>query len=212
MKKSSYKPEKEKENNSDTNNIIESNSKVNNSSDKIKNKMEIYSDLGYINVDKAEYEDSNKDMIFFEKKNNKMEGRLSKSTLSEKITVNLKTLYGNRKVYSLTVFIKNKISILIDKLVEEEIITGEKQKWNPKYQYRLISTNGLIKELNPIMSFADEEIKNNYTIILASPYKTFFSEIMKHEGIFVSFMFLIKYSWKILIQLHIINQEMKIIY
>lgn len=193
MKKSISPKEKEKSTNDKIEEFkdISQNNKISNinSNDKIKNKVEFYSDLGYINVDKAEYEDFNKEMIYFEKKNYKMEGRLPKTCLSEKISVNIKTLYGNRKVYTFSVFIKNKISILIDKLVDEESICGEKQKWNPRYQYRLISTNGLIKELNPNFTFADEEIKNNYTIILASPYKIFFSDVMKHEGIYVCIYF-----------------------
>jgi hypothetical protein len=159
-------------------------------SDPSKSKLLVYSELGYINIDKAEYEDKNsEELIKFEKSlnKNKLEGRLSKKQISEKITVNLKTLYGSRKVYNFEVPIKSKLNLLVDKLVEEETFNAEKIKWNPKFQYRLISTNGLIKELNPLLSFAEEEIKNNFTIILASPYKLYFSETMKHQGIYVSF-------------------------
>lgn len=162
------------------------NSNTNSNTNKDNNKIQVYSDIGYIQIDKAEYQDSTLNLVNFEKKNHKMDGRVSKSHLTEKISVNLKTLYGSRKVYTFEVEIKSKISCLIDMLVEEELLNCEKQKWNPNYQYRLISTNGLIKELNPMLSFIDEEIKNNFTLILASPYKLFFSETMKHQGIYVS--------------------------
>jgi hypothetical protein len=150
------------------------------------NKVQVYSGIGYIHVDKTEYEDSSINLVKFEKKKHLMEGRVSKSQLSEKIVVNLKTLYGSRKVYTFEVRVKDKLYTLIDLIIEEETKNGEKQKWNPNFQYRLISTNGLIKELNPMLTFAEEEIKNNFTIILASPYKIYFSESMKHQGIYVS--------------------------
>ena len=168
------------------------NTDLNNKNDKTddKNKkLQLYSDLGYIEVDPVDFEDTSITHLCFEKKIHKIEGKISKKTLTETINVNLKTLYGNRKTYTFEVSIKSKISVLIDKLVEEESKIDEKQKWNPYFQYRLISTNGLIKELNPFLSFIEEEIKNNFTLILASPFKIYFSETMKHTGIYVGFNF-----------------------
>lgn len=175
------------------------------------NKVQLYSGIGYIHVDKAEYEDSSLNLVNFEKKKHHMEGRLSKTQLSEKITVNLKTLYGSRKVYSFEVRVKDKLYTLIELLLEEELKNGEKQKWNSNFQYRLISTNGLIKEINPMLTFADEEIKHNFTLILASPYKIYFSESLKHQGIYVSIIYKI-FSWKSLTLLRTINQEMRSTY
>lgn len=145
-----------------------------------------YTDYGYVQVKK---DDKNKEgnMIKFEKKNNKIEGRISKQNLSEKITIHLKTLYGQRKTYTFEISINSKLERLIDMLVDQEAHTSEKVKWNYTNQYRLISSNGLIKELNPLNTFADEEIKDNSLLILASPYGVYFSDTMKHQGIYVSF-------------------------
>jgi hypothetical protein len=185
-KKAMVKEDPENNNNSKSKQQSSNNNKGTSTKD---NKVQVYSGIGYIHVDKAEYEDSSLNLVNFEKKKHQMEGRVSKSQLSEKIVVNLKTLYGSRRVFTFEVRVKDKLHTLIDLVIEEELKIGEKQKWNPNFQYRLISTNGLIKELNPMLTFADEEIKNNFTIILASPYKIYFSETMKHQGIQVRQLF-----------------------
>ena len=97
------------------------------------NKIDVYSGIGYIQVNKNEFDDPSLSNIAFEKKLHKMEGKLSKVQLSDKIVVNLKTLYGTRKVHTFEVFIKQKISVLIDKLIEEEASSGEKNRWNPNF-------------------------------------------------------------------------------
>lgn len=154
---------------------------------KAKPKLTLFSEYGYIEVEKEEFDDKSKQQIKFKKANLGIEGRVGRSTLTETISVNLKTLYGNRRVFTLEVVIKEKISVLIERLVEEELKLNEKVKWNINYQYRLISTNGIIKELNPALTFAEEEIKNDFTIILATPNKLYFSQTMKHQGIYVSY-------------------------
>lgn len=189
MKKNSTKTKdsKEKDNKTDKNKDNKESKSKTTIPEKGNSKPEkvVYSELGYIQVDKAEFENTDLSHIAFKKKKQNMEGRLSKQNLSEKIAVNLKTLYGKRKVYNFEVNIHDKLSCLVKLLIEEENITGEKIKWEENFQYRLISTNGLIKELNPCCTFAEEEIKNNFTLILASPYKVNFSETMKHQGICV---------------------------
>lgn len=150
-----------------------------------KAKLTLFSEYGYIEVEKEEYEDKANQQLKFNKSNKNIEGRISRSTVTESIVVNLKTLYGNRRVYSFDVSIKDKIKVVIDRVVEEELKNNDKIKWNINYQYRLISTNGIIKEINPELSFAEEDIKNNFTIILATPNKLYFSETMKHQGIYV---------------------------
>lgn len=162
--------------------------KENNKKEKINDDTATYyTDYGYIQVKK---DDKNKEgsMIKFEKKNNKIEGRISKNNLTDKITIHLKTLYGSRKTYTFEVSINSKLEKLIDMLIDQESHSSEKVKWNYSNQYRLISTNGLIKELNPLNRFVDEEIKNNSLLILASPYGVYFSDNMKHQGIYVSIL------------------------
>jgi hypothetical protein len=152
-------------------------------------KQIMYSEYGYINVDKQALDDKNTHISFSKndkKDNKKLEGTISKTSLCDKITINLKTLYGSRRTHIISVNIRDKISTVIDKLVEDEFLSNEKTKWNPQYQYRIVTTNGLIKELNPAKTFIEEEIKNDFTLILANPNKLIFSEIMKHTGIYVS--------------------------
>lgn len=149
-------------------------------------KLKLFSDYGYVDVNKQDYDDKALSLVHIEKPIIGLQGHISKQTLTQTIIVNLKTLYGSRKVYAFQVDIKSQIKTLIHKLIEEEEKSNETQKWSLSYQYRLISTNGLIKEIDPTLSFADEEIKNNFTLILASPYKIFFSDKMRHSGIQVS--------------------------
>jgi hypothetical protein len=149
-------------------------------------KIRLFSDYGYVEVKKVDYEDKSNQHIHIEKSSIGLQGIISKQSLTETITVNLKTLYGSRKVYAFQVDVKDHIRILIDKLIEQEQKNEEKQKWSRQYQYRLISTNGIIKELDASLSFSEEEIKNNFTLILASPYAIFFSDKLKHTGIQVS--------------------------
>lgn len=154
----------------------------NTSSTNTDTKKTIYSDYGYISINEKELSSSEK-MISFEKQNKSLIGRISKSSLKEVITVNLKTLYGLRKVYSFEVCISSKISVLVDKLIKEEETQAVEIKWKKGNQYRIISTNGIIKELNLMNTFIDEEIKNSFTLILASTHQILFSNTMKHVGI-----------------------------
>ena len=187
--------------NSINKNTIKENSKEN------KDLISVYSNIGYIQVNKNDFKDNaytgntentgnntnnpdttntNNSLLKFEKKNKSLEGRIQKTSLTEKIKINVKTLHGNRAVYNFDVNIHSKLNTLIHRLLEEEDKLSVDLRWSKDFQYRLISTNGLIKELNPSKSFYEEELKNNETIILASPYKLYFSEVMKHKGIYVS--------------------------
>lgn len=150
-----------------------------------KAKLTLFSEYGYIEVEKDEYEDKANQHLKFNRASKGFEGRISRNNVTENIVVNLKTLYGNRRIYSFDVSIKDKIRVLIDRVVEEELKNNDKIKWSINYQYRLISTVGIIKEINPEQTFAEEEIKNNFTIILATPNKLYFSQTMKHQGIYV---------------------------
>ena len=173
-------------------------------------KVKVYSEYGYIDVSNHDYCDEASNFVNFEKTKQGLHGRISKLSLSENITINLKTLYGSRKVYNFEVNINSRLNTLIDKLMKEEENNKEEQRWKPGYQYRLISTNGIIKEIDPSMTFYEEEIKNNFTLILASPYKIFFSDKMKHTGIQVSYL-IIYISLKTKTLLLIIYQVLKII-
>jgi len=75
-----------------------------------------------------------------------------------------------------------KITIEEDKQSEsdKEII-----KWNYSNQYRLFSSNGRIKELNPNKTFAEELISDNETIISLNQIDLIFSEINKGNMIYL---------------------------
>jgi hypothetical protein len=69
-----------------------------------------------------------------------------------------------------------KITIEEDKLSESD---KDMNKWKYSNQYRLISSNGRIKELNPYKTYAEELITNNETIILLDQINLNFSETNK---------------------------------
>jgi hypothetical protein len=152
-----------------------------------KPKLTFFSDYGYVQVIKEEFENSDNQIVNISNNNKRIAGRIHKSKLSTEIKVNLKTLYGDRKMHTYMVKIDDKISTLVKFLLQDEDKTEKdpKKKWDKNYQYRLISTAGLIKELMPGRNFIEENIKNGYTLILASPVKLKFSEIQHGPGILI---------------------------
>lgn len=164
----------------------------------------MFSDYGYIQVPKEEIESKDLNLVNISNKRNTLHGRIQKANLKEEIKINLKTLYGERKLYSYCVRIDDKISTLVKRLAEDEEIVGvcnkpnskeasdvqenksnNVEKWNRNYQYRLVSTVGEIKELTPTNTFTQEKIKNGQTLILASPLKLEFSSVMHGPGILI---------------------------
>lgn len=82
------------------------------------------------------------------------------------------------------------LSELIHLMCKEEDQTPDlKKKWDYHFQYRIISTNGGISELNTRKTFIDLNIKNNETLILLFPEKVCFSDILKGNMIFVFILF-----------------------
>lgn len=83
--------------------------------------------------------------------------------------------------------IKDKLHDVIPLIhTEDGLNTDINKKWDINYQYRLISTNGKITELNPLKTFVESGVKNNETIILLFPEKISFSEVNKSAYVFVS--------------------------
>lgn len=147
--------------------------------------MSFFSDYGYVKVDKEDYEKSDSNLVKLSS-STKLSGRINKCHLKKEIKVNLKTLYGDRRMHTYKVRIDDKISSLIGQLINDEEKLGEldnKKRWLRNYQYRLISTVGSVKELKTGSKFEDENIKNGQTLILASPVKLNFSEISHGPGI-----------------------------
>lgn len=98
----------------------------------------------------------------------------------ENIKINVKTLNGDRKLYSYQVNIKDKISVIIQNLVRDE------KNISQNTQYRIISTNGFIKELDPNKRIYEENIKENQTLILTDQINLVFSDAMHGPGIIVN--------------------------
>jgi len=69
-----------------------------------------------------------------------------------------------------------------EQTVEE---TNKIKKWKLSNQYRLVSTSGYIRELNPFKTFKEERIKNNQNIILLKDYTCRFSECFKSPNLFL---------------------------
>ena len=146
------------------------------------------SDYGYVQVTKEEFENSDNQFVHISNSNKKLAGRINKSQLTREIKVNLKTLYGDRKMHTYMVKIDDKISTLVKFLLQDEgqsEVLDPKKKWNKNYQYRLISPIGLIKELTPGRNFIEEDIKSGYTLILASPVKLNFCDTQHGPGILI---------------------------
>jgi len=144
------------------------------------------SDYGYVQVLKEEYESADNTLVNVSNKKIRLYGRIQKLHLTREIKVSLKTLYGDRRTHTYPVKIDDKLSTLVMKLIEEEENSEEKdpkKKWNKNYQYRLILPLGYIRELTPSRNFLEENIKNGYTFILASPNKLLFSESKHGPGI-----------------------------
>lgn len=143
-----------------------------------------YSEYGYVQVKKDEYENTDNCLLDIYNSNRKICGKVKRSCLQSFILINLKTLYGERIVHPYKVNINDKISILIDKLLERESNEkDESKKWHKNSQYRLMSTQGMIKELMPTKTFMEENVKNNCNLILVSPIKLVFSPTQHGPGI-----------------------------
>jgi hypothetical protein len=139
-------------------------------------------------VSKDELDDSAKPMVGISNRIKNISGTVQKLKLSNEIRINLKTLYGERRMHSYNVKIDERISNLIKLLTEDEEKlnnTDEKKKWSKRSQYRLISTVGTIRELVPFKTFYEEGIKNGQILILANPIKLTLSETKKGPGIVI---------------------------
>src|SRR5690349_18109006 len=113
----------------DENNLTNSNTNSNTNNND--SSLILFSDYGYIQVDKEEY--NNKELLLVRiskiskidkiDKNDKkckkstLTGTINKTNLKNELKVNLKTLYGERRMYNYTVGINDKISNLIDLLI-----------------------------------------------------------------------------------------------
>ena len=147
----------------------------------------IYSPYGYILINKEDYDNPEKKIINFKGINkeksyqNPLFGSINKTNLKEKINIRLKTLYGKRSIYIFEINPEDKINIILKQLIlkeENEKLTEEKsQKFNKSKSFRIISSKGLIKELNLSKKFYEENIIDNQLLILAPNHPIHFSEI-----------------------------------
>jgi hypothetical protein len=143
----------------------------------------IYSPYGYILINKEDYDNPEKKIINFtgitkEKSNeNLLIGSINKTNLKEKINIKLKTLYGNRTIYTFEINPEDKINIILKKLISKEEESEEKsKKFNKSKSFRIISSKGLIKELNLSKKFYEEKIIDNQLLILSPNHPIHFNE------------------------------------
>jgi hypothetical protein len=99
--------------------------------------------------------------------------------------VRIKTFYGDRNTYRVSVNISEKIFDLIPKICIEEDKTSvdDKKKWNYANQFRLVSTSGYLHEVNPLKTFVEEEIKENQLLILLASLDVCFNEFTKGPSV-----------------------------
>ena len=146
----------------------------------------IYSPYGYILINKEDYDNPEKKIINFKGINkeksyqNPLFGSINKTNLKEKINIRLKTLYGKRSIYIFEINPEDKINIILKQLIlkeENEKLTEEKsQKFNKSKAFRIISSKGLIKELNLSKKFYEEKIIDNQLLILSPNHPIHFNE------------------------------------
>ena len=150
----------------------------------------IYSPYGYILINNEDYENPDKKIIKFtgitkdKTYQNPLYGTINKQSLLEKINVRLKTLYGKRQIYTFEIKPEEKINILLKELIkkeEDEKNNNNSNDNNIKFKksktFRIISSKGIIKELNLSKKFYEEKIQNNQLLILAPNHPIHFSEI-----------------------------------
>lgn len=71
-------------------------------------------------------------------------------------------------------------------IAEDLAQISDETKWNHNSQFRLFATTkSKIRELNPFRSFADEEIRNNETLMILPQKPIYFSEINLGANIFL---------------------------
>ena len=150
----------------------------------------IYSPYGYILINKEEYENPDNKTIKFsgiikdKSYQNPLFGTINKQSLLEKINVRLKTLYGKREIYTFEIKPEEKINILLKELISKEEnnkknnnSNDKNTKFNKSKTFRIISSKGLIRELNLSKKFYEEKIFNNQLLILAPNHPIHFSEV-----------------------------------
>lgn len=146
--------------------------------------LTFYSPYGYIKVSKTEYE-SNLDEIKFTK-DKSFSGEIQKTQLKTKITLFLKTFYGQRSKHQLEVEINEPIYEIIYRLISAEANNHSKEdQWDINRQYRLISSMSSLRELNIYNTYSEENIKENEVLLILSPESFKFSQIMKTSHIYL---------------------------
>lgn len=108
--------------------------------------------------------------------------------MREHIEISLKTFYGRRLSYPIKVNINDLILDLTSKLIiaEDLSLSAADQHWVYNSQYRLITTScNKIKELHPLKTFAEEEIRDMQSVLLLPQKELLFSEVNLGSNVFL---------------------------
>ena len=139
----------------------------------------LYSSYGYVKVDESLL--STNTIVPFLQISSQLTGTINKNSLSSEIPIRIKTLYGSRKEYTFTLSPEDKIGLLIKEIQKAEDKDKDiKEKMNKSQSYRIISTKGLLKELNLFSKVYEEKLSMNQLLILAPNHPMKFSD--KHHG------------------------------
>ena len=139
----------------------------------------LYSSYGYVKVDESLL--STNTIVPFLQISSQITGTINKNSLSSEIPIRIKTLYGSRKEYTFTLSPEDKIGLLIKEIQKAEDKDKDiKEKMNKSQSYRIISTKGLLKELNLFSKVYEEKLSMNQLLILAPNHPMKFSD--KHHG------------------------------
>ena len=107
--------------------------------------------------------------------------------MTDHIKVHYKTFHGERRQFSFEVNINEKLCDIIPKICIEEDKLAESisdfKKWNYANQYKLISTRGYIRELNPLQTYREESVKDDEILIMLEQVRLNFSE--NNKGVLI---------------------------
>ena len=176
------------------------NEKQENTSDTLKENNEekkyiiVYSSYGYLKI--LENELSNNLLTiynFFQYKafeNNfftPLKGFIFKDNIKETINVKVKYFHSKRNLTSFDkININSKINILIENIYQKEDQNNLPKKYTKNSQHRLYSCKTDLRELNTGLSFFENDIKDNETLLFFREPSLIFSTTMKGKSIEIS--------------------------
>lgn len=127
-----------------------------------------YSKYGYLKVSSSDFQ--TKDIMPFTSVNGSLKGSINKSSLLTNISLLVKSISGKRRTFTFTVSPNEVLKKLILLYLDEDTKADKEEKKSIKScqprTYRIITTNGIIKELHLNKKIYEENLQNNQLLLL----------------------------------------------